>query len=142
LLYCVATLQLQVETPPQQGNQVLDTLVGIRAIAEVYVAFALENTELFRLMFSLKERVTESTLHDTSKAAAAPLFGLVETAKCHDGLRDQDIDGTVRIIWATIHGLAVLLMDEQMPFFTHMPGEISAHIEATARTLHIGLFTR
>jgi hypothetical protein len=142
LLYCVATLQLQVETPPQQGNQVLDTLVGIRAIAEVYVAFALENTELFRLMFSLKERVTEATLHDTSKAAAAPLFRLVEAAECHDGLRNQDIDRTVRIIWATIHGLAVLLMDEQMPFVTHMPGEISAHIEATARTLHIGLFTR
>jgi AcrR family transcriptional regulator len=128
----------------QQATQLVqdDTFESIKAIAAAYVAFALENTELVRLMFSLKERVTETELHDTSKAAAAPLLRLVEAEKCRDGLRNQDIDQTVRIIWAMIHGLAVLLMDEQMPFVTHGAGEIPAHIEATARTLHIGLFTQ
>jgi hypothetical protein len=59
----------------------------------------------------MKERVTESALHDTSKAAAAPLLRLVEAAECRDGLRNQDIDKTVRIIWAMIHGLVVLLFN-------------------------------
>ncbi len=128
----------------QQATQLVqdDTFEIIRAIAEAYVAFALENPELVRLMFSLKERVTEPALQNISKTAAIPLFRLVEAAKYRDGLRNQDVEQTVRIIWATIHGLAVLLMDEQMPFITDMPSEISVHIKATARTLHIGLFTQ
>jgi len=132
------TEALQQATQPVQD----DSFETIRAIAEAYVVFALENTELVRLMFSLKERVTEPALQNISKAAAVTLFRLVEAAKYRGGLRNQDDDRTVRIIWATIHGLAVLLMDEQLPFITDMPGEISAHIEATARTLHIGLFAQ
>lgn len=117
-----------------------DSFEGIRAIAEAYIGFALNHTEIARLMFSMKERTTEPGLYNTSKAAAAPLIRIVEAAQRCDNLRNNDVEKTVRIIWAAIHGLAMLLMDEQMPFVTQSPSELSEHIEATARALHTGLF--
>lgn len=117
-----------------------DVLKCIRAIAKAYIEFALNNREIARLMFSMKERTTEPALYDVSVLAAAPIFRIVEAAKSRDRLRNKDVVQTVRIIWAAIHGLAMLLMDEQMPFVTQSPDEISEYIEATARTLHMGLF--
>jgi AcrR family transcriptional regulator len=130
------TEALQQATQPVQS----DSFEGIRVIAEAYITFALNHTEIARLMFSMKERMTEPGLYKASKSAAAPLFSIVEAEKCRDSLRNKDVEKTVRIIWAAIHGLAMLLMDEQMPFVTQSPSELSEHIEATAQALHIGLF--
>ncbi|MEM9509636.1 MAG: TetR/AcrR family transcriptional regulator [Cyanobacteria bacterium P01_E01_bin.35] len=117
-----------------------DAFIGIRAITKAYVEFALNNTEIARMMFSMKERVTESALQNASASAAAPIFCIVEAAYSCDSLRNNDVVQTVRIIWAAIHGLAMLLMDEQIPSVTQSPNELSKHIEATARALHVGLF--
>jgi AcrR family transcriptional regulator len=121
-----------------------DAFDGIRAIAEAYVDFALTHSELTRMMFSMKERTTEPALQTASKAAAMPLFRLVEAAKCRNALRNQesDVEQTVRIVWAAIHGLAMLLMDDQMPSVTASPEALATHIEATARAIHTGLFVR
>jgi hypothetical protein len=67
-------------------------------------------------------------------------FEFLKMSKGQDSLRNQDVYKTVRIIWATIHGLAMLLMDEQMPLVTQSPHEFTEHIEATARSLYLGLF--
>jgi AcrR family transcriptional regulator len=130
------TVALQTATQTVES----DDFTSIRAIATAYVDFALNHPELARLMFSMKERVTESALQNASKAAAVPLFRLVETAQRCDRLRNSDVEQAVRIIWATIHGLAMLLMDEQIPSVTQSPDALSNHIAATARALHIGLF--
>jgi AcrR family transcriptional regulator len=127
---------LQQATQPIQS----DSFEGIEVIASAYVAFALNHTEIARLMFSMKERITEPELYKASKSAAVPLFEIVEAAKGRDRLRNQDVEKTVRIIWAAIHGLAMLLMDEQMPLVTRSPSELSEHIEETARSLYLGLF--
>jgi AcrR family transcriptional regulator len=118
-----------------------DPFESIRTITQAYVDFALHHPEMARLMFSLKERTTEPALQSASKAAAVPLYALVETGKRCNTLRNDDVDQAVRIIWASIHGLAMLLMDEQLPFITQSGDNLSEHIEATARALHIGLFT-
>ncbi len=130
------TEDLHQAIQPVQG----DSLESIRAIATAYIAFALEHPELARLMFTMKERVTDPTLHNISKAAAVTLVSIIEAAKRHGSLRNQDAEKTVRIIWAAIHGLAMLLMDEQMPFVTQSPQILTEHIEATTQALYIGLF--
>jgi AcrR family transcriptional regulator len=117
-----------------------DTFESIRAIAKAYVEFALNHPEMARLMFSMKERTTEPALQNASKAAAVPLFRIVEAGKRCDNLRNNNVEQAVRIMWAAIHGLAMLLMDEQIPSVTRSPDQLSEHIEATARALHIGLF--
>jgi AcrR family transcriptional regulator len=130
------TEDLQQAFQPVQGN----SFESIKAIATAYVEFALHHPELARLMFSMKERIADPTLHDISKAAAVPLLSIIEKANSQDSLRNQDVYKTVRIIWATIHGLAMLLMDEQMPLVTQSPHALTEHIEETARSLYLGLF--
>ena len=117
-----------------------DSFNSIRAITKAYVEFTLNNREIARLMFSMKERTTEPVLYDVSVLAAAPIFRIVEAAHSSDRLRNKNVVQVVRIIWAAIHGLAMLLVDEQMPFVTQSPDELLEYIEATAKTLYIGLF--
>lgn len=121
-------------------NEESDAFKSIKAIAKAYVEFALNNPEIARLMFSMKERVTEPALQNASASAAMPIFRIVEAAKRGDSLRNNDVVQAVRIIWSAIHGLAMLLMDEQIPSVTQSPNALLEHIEATARALHIGLF--
>jgi AcrR family transcriptional regulator len=128
--------ELQAALQPVQA----DSFESIKAIATAYVEFALHHPELARLMFSMKERITDPELHNISKAASSPLFNIVEQAQSQDNLRNQDVYKTVRIIWATIHGLAILLMDEQMPLVTQSPQALTEHIEETTQVLYIGLF--
>jgi AcrR family transcriptional regulator len=128
--------ELQAAFQPVQA----DSFESIKAIATAYVEFTLHHPELARLMFSMKERITDPELHNISKAAASPLFNIVEQAQSQDNLRNQDVYKTVRIIWATIHGLAILLMDEQMPLVTQSPQTLTEHIEETTQVLYIGLF--
>ncbi|MEO1341572.1 MAG: TetR/AcrR family transcriptional regulator [Cyanobacteria bacterium J06635_13] len=117
-----------------------DSFEGVKAIATAYVTFALNHPEISRLMFSMEERVTDSALQNASKAAAVPMYRLIEAEKRSGRLRHKDVEQSVRILWAAIHGLAMLLMDEQIPSITRSPDKLSEHIEATARTLHLGLF--
>jgi hypothetical protein len=39
-------------------------------------------------MFSMKERITDPTLHDISKAAAVKLLSIFEKAKSQDSLQN------------------------------------------------------
>lgn len=115
-------------------------LSGVEAIVQTYVDFALEHKELARLMFSLKERVTEPTLHATSKQAAVSLMKLIEAGRQHYGLKVDSPEQALRLMWASVHGLAMLLMDEQLPYVTKTAGEIPVHVKAIARLLCEGLF--
>jgi AcrR family transcriptional regulator len=119
-----------------------DAFDGIRAIAKAYVEFSLNHPEMARLMFSMKERTTEPALQNASKTAAVPLFRIVETGERCDSLRNSDVEQAVRIIWSAIHGLAMLLINEQIPSVSQSPDKLSEYIEATARAVHIGLFIK
>lgn len=128
--------RLQATTQPEQE----ETLTSIKGLAQAYLQFTLEHTELARMMFSLKERVTDPILHGISKQAAGPLYQIVTIAQERQTLKGDDVDQAVRLIWASIHGLAMLLMDEQMPYVTQTPGAIEVHLDAIAQLLHDGLF--
>ncbi|MBE9032030.1 TetR/AcrR family transcriptional regulator [filamentous cyanobacterium LEGE 11480] len=139
--------QLQVVTPSLSPTETPtedqpDLRTAIAAIAQTYIRFALENRELARLMFSLKERATEPILYKVSKQAAGPLFLIVKAGQARYGLKVQSPEQAVRLMWSTMHGLAVLLMDEQLPYVTQTPGEIEVHTTAIAQMLFEGLFLR
>ena len=136
----IATEKISLADMSSKDKHSEGLIKGIEAIVQAYIDFVLENRELARLMFSLKERATEPQLYKLSKQAASSLFQLVEIGQQRYGLRVDDSAQAVRLMWATMHGLAVLLMDEQLPFVTQTPGEIAVHAAATARLLHDGLF--
>jgi AcrR family transcriptional regulator len=80
------------------------------ATGQAYVRFALANPALFRLIFSQQEPVGQSIFGDNLPAqmlrtmAAASVGG--------------DPDETQRLMvqaWAVVHGLAMLMLDQQLP---------------------------
>jgi hypothetical protein len=86
---------------------------GFAATGRAYVAFALANPALFRLIFS--SAVPEPASGLSEKKDAASLL-LVECAGSMAG--EANAEEARRIAtqcWALVHGLAVLILDKRLP---------------------------
>ncbi len=83
----------------------------LHALANAYLHFAVTNPELTRVMFALisaEARINNEPLYAASKRAYTALTASVE------GLEgDTPVDSAV--VWATLHGLATLTIEEQVP---------------------------
>jgi AcrR family transcriptional regulator len=79
------------------------------AMAEAYVRFALEQPALFRLMFS---RQVDKEGNASLQVAAQAAYASLATAAARE---DPAAPGEVAVtIWAFVHGLAMLLLDDQI----------------------------
>ena len=92
-----------------------DPLARIQAMGEGYVAFALANPDRYRLMFRTELAGEGSDADDVDRAGAeafGALVGAVEAAHRAGGLADDaDVSSTAAACWATVHGVASLLID-------------------------------
>ena len=85
-----------------------------RSLADAYIGFALENPELTRVMFALipaEARMKNEPLYAASKRAYGALLQSVERLG-----GDSYVDSAV--VWATLHGLAKLTIEKQVPKLT------------------------
>ena len=89
---------------------------GDKAIARglAYIDFALENPALFRLMFS--GAIDRSVFPDVREAAAAGLAELGDFVEGEYG--GEALDEATISAWAFVHGLAQLVLDDQIPSAT------------------------
>lgn len=86
--------------------------------AWAYVRFALEHPQHIRLMFSGLIRRDETERASLSRAAGdalAVLEGAVRSAQASDKLRPEDTSLMVLTAWALVHGLATLMLEDQLP---------------------------
>ena len=84
---------------------------SLHALANAYLNFALEHPELTRVMFALipaETRMQNDALYAASKRAYTALTASVEGL---DG--ETPVDSAV--VWATLHGLATLTIEKQVP---------------------------
>ena len=84
------------------------------ALANTYIDFALKHPELTRVMFALipaEARMKNEPLYAASKRA---YMALVQSVEHLEG--DSFIDSAV--VWATLHGLAKLTIEKQVPKLT------------------------
>ena len=92
-----------------------DPLARIQAMGEGYVAFALANPDRYRLMFRTELAGEGSDADDVNRAGAeafGALVGAVEAAHRAGRLADDvDVGSTAAACWATVHGVASLLID-------------------------------
>ena len=122
--------EAMLEPGPSDDARPLERLQGA-GIA--YVRFAAENAELFRLMFS--DRLREARSHpELASASAATYRALGELlARSGDGAPPaeaaSDRSPRARAAWATVHGLAMLLIDGRLD----IDPEDTARVETVAR---------
>jgi len=107
----------------------------VQAVGIAYVVFAVENPELFRLMFG--PELADTTGHADLARAAHEVLQLLIGALDVAGLAAPDAAAAAEFAlapWALVHGLAMLAVAGQLPQGS------AADVEAAARTATTMLF--
>ena len=99
-------------------KKISDPLERLSAGGRYYLTFALDNPELYELMFATKEIFTESGPDED----AAPLRAFREFSKSVKACLDAgifsaaEVETTAIALWATLHELASLLIKGRLRF--------------------------
>lgn len=100
-----------------RSAQVTRPAAALQEAALAYVVFAVENPDLFRVMFG--PQLADKTAHPSLQDAAAAAYRSLEVglSRCN-AARDIATDNSSRdagiASWSAIHGLAILLIDNQI----------------------------
>ena len=99
-------------------EKIADPLERLSAGGRYYLAFALENPELYELMFATKEIFKESGPDEESVPLRAFRKFAENVKACLDaGLFSAgEVETTAIALWATLHGLASLLIKGRLRF--------------------------
>lgn len=85
------------------------------ATGRAYVRFALANPALFRLIFT-----SSATLQETGEAEALRLLRANAAATLPGDADPDRIEADALRAWALVHGLAMLMLDGQLPADDHL----------------------
>jgi AcrR family transcriptional regulator len=119
----------------------------LSVMAERYVGYALSNPWLYRLLFTNEPVDWASIESDEREELLAPLRVVREflaTAKEEGGFPNSlDVDHTALTLWASMHGLAAMLLDGRIsdshPMFpvNDTQGFVRGYIEAIVRGFQV-----
>ncbi len=112
----------------------------IRRMGEEYVRFALENPAQYRLMYG-REAIARRDLPELREAGNALFEQLVDMIQAYQEsgkIKRQDPRAQAYVAWSAVHGLASLLIDEQILTAVDVDGLI----RQTTRTVWDGMRVR
>jgi len=111
-----------------------DGLQRLASVGQAYVEFARNNPAIFRLMFGpeLQPQRRHPSANAPARAAAELLRGLVVDGQAEGVIQTSDPTSVALTSWALAHGLAVLILDGQIP-------ERGDVVQFAADTLHTAL---
>ncbi len=114
----------------------------LKKIGVAYINFALQNPVKFQLMFgALLKKENHPTLYEESQKAYYILRDeVVENIK--QGYMADNIDSLTRTAWATVHGTAMLLLDNQFVIQKNEVIDSNQIILEITRVLGQGLFVK
>lgn len=117
----------------------LEDVIGL--IFSNYVEFAIENPDLFRLMFAYKSlrRQEYSDLEGSSTAALRNLMDLLSQALALEGIFDRDVEALTFKVWSAMHGIAMLAIDGQYIKIAGNRALIAQHCRELAQIISVGL---
>ena len=97
-------------------------VAGFAATGRAYVAFALENPALFRLIFGTRRSVLDDAEGEIPEAVE---FLLSNAAALAPEGADQNVGRVIAIrSWAMAHGLSLLILGGQVPFSQQLIDEV------------------
>ncbi|WP_405760944.1 TetR/AcrR family transcriptional regulator [Streptomyces sp. NBC_00045] len=107
----------------------------LRAIAHTYIAYTGKRMPLVELMYASKHGAETLAAPGAARAAYAVPYAVIEEAhragELADGLDAQD---AARLVFSTVHGLAVLLSTGMIPS-THAPKTVDTSIDGLLKGL-------
>jgi AcrR family transcriptional regulator len=123
------------------GQVPANAAIQLEQLAHAYVQFALDHPAHMREMFSglTVKRAAYPQLHAAAKEAFQRVVQLIERGQAHGEIRPGAPAALSMVAWAEIHGIAMLLIEDQLPGVAGDPQAISDLIAQCVRTLYHGL---
>jgi AcrR family transcriptional regulator len=120
------------------GASPIDKLL---AAGEMYTRFAIEHADHFRIMFT-GERSPEAhpELYNASKRGFLYLISVVQAGQQAGDIRTGDPIDIAKMLWVTMHGIATLINDGQLPMGVGSIAQRRQAGVALARQTLSGLF--
>jgi AcrR family transcriptional regulator len=114
---------------------------GVREFDEMgvaYVRFAMANPSHYRVMFGgfVDDRPRDEELTREGTAAFQALVDAIVSLQKDGKVRKDDPLQLARFIWATVHGVSMLIIDGQLP---HEQAHIGDLIQFAVQRLHTGI---
>ena len=102
----------------EELDQVSQPLERLSIGGRYYISFALENPELYELMFSTEEIVQKTVPDEESVPLKSFRKFEKHVQKCMDVgvFSGEDAEATTIALWAALHGLASLLIKQRLGF--------------------------
>lgn len=116
----------------------------LSGLIHTYVNFALTEPALMREMFSglTIDRMEYPDLHASSKIGLGLLIEVIERGQAAGTFVGGDSVKQALVLWAMFHGLAMLLLENQMPMVTAEPGGVDDMIQSCVASLYNGFRPR
>lgn len=127
--------RLALESAPDAPRQQL------LAIAHGYVQFALDHPALMREMFSglTIQRTAYPSLYAASKAGFALMLDVIERGQARDEFAAAEPTQQALVAWSLFHGLAMLLIEDQIPDARASETMVVQLVDSCMQTLYRGL---
>jgi AcrR family transcriptional regulator len=121
-----------------------DAIEQLQAIARAYVQFAREYPWLMREMFSglTIERETFPELYEASKVVYRYYVQVVSLGQREGSIVEGDPRALAGVLWAMLHGVAMLTIENQMRPYTDGSDGLEAVTRLSIQTLYEGLMRR
>jgi AcrR family transcriptional regulator len=104
----------------------------LRATANAYVHFAIDDAALLELMFAGKHHEQTGVLHQAADRAFSVILELIEEGQANAALEPGDPDRIALLLFATMQGIAALVTAGIVP-----PDQLDSVVaDATVRFLH------
>jgi len=113
----------------------------LHAIARAYVQFAQENPWLMREMFSglSIEREAFPSLYQASKIVFMLYMEVVQRGQERGSIIDGDPGALAGVLWSLLHGVAMLMIENQMRPYTDEPEGVENMTRFSVQLLYQGL---
>lgn len=111
---------------------------GFVAMGRAYVRFARENPSYYRVMFGgfVDKVACDPGLAEEAGSAFGVLVGAVAELQQRRQVRGDDAQALALYVWASTHGLALLVVDGQLTPHTE---KLDAVIDATITNIWLGI---
>lgn len=134
--------RLSAEISAALGEATDDVIAQLASAGHAYVQFARDNPALMREMFSglTIDRKSDESLYAASKKAFGQIAEIMRQGQERGAIAVGDPSEQTFIMWSMIHGLAMLMIEDQIP--EEYSAASLTTVQLFIQTLYIGLARR
>lgn len=105
--------RLQLEDMERAARDATEPINGLQAFGLTYASFARAHPSLFRLMFT-RERFKPGTNPELVESSTSIYPRIISGVQERTGCSPKEAEAIALVLWSTMHGLAMLWLDNQL----------------------------